>query len=67
MAARTRLFKPKAASARAWSCASALVGYRYRARARASRQSTSSVGRLKHSDLPEAVPVVIIVGPDQAE
>src|SRR5262249_35125283 len=34
--------------------------------ARASRQSTSSVGRLKHIDLPEAVPVVTIVGPSQA-
>ena len=32
----------------------------------ASRQSTSRVGRLKHSDLPEAVPVVTIVGPSQA-
>ena len=34
------------------------------ARARApARQRTSSVGRLKHIDLPEAVPVVTIVGP----
>ena len=28
-----------------------------------ARSSTSSVGRLKHSDLPDAVPVVTIVGP----
>ena len=32
----------------------------------ASRQSTSSVGSWKHSDLPDAVPVVTIVGPAQA-
>ena len=36
-----------------------------RARARVA-QSTSSVGRLKHSDLPDAVPVVTIVGPAHA-
>ena len=46
------------ASARAWSCASALVGYRYSARASGSRHSWSSTGRLKASDLPDAVPVV---------
>ena len=34
--------------------------------ARVSPHSTSSVGRLKHSDLPDAVPVVTIVGPSQA-
>ena len=39
------------AIARAWSCASALVGYRYSARALASVHSTSSVGRLKHMRL----------------
>jgi len=37
-----------------------------RARARVSEHRTSSVGKLKHSDLPEAVPVVTIVGPAQA-
>src|SRR5215217_3172934 len=31
-----------------------------------SRHSTSSVGSWKHSDLPDAVPVVTIVGPAQA-
>src|SRR5215211_1925148 len=57
---------PNACSARAWSWASALDGYRYNARARASRQRTSSVGSWKHSDLPDAVPVVTIVGPAHA-
>ena len=58
-----RACTPNACSDRAWSCASALAGYRYSARARASRESTSSVGSWKHSDLPDAVPVVTIVGP----
>src|SRR5215211_7088066 len=57
---------PNACSARAWSWASALDGYRYNARALASRLSTSSVGSWKHSDLPDAVPVVTIVGPAHA-
>ena len=37
-----------------------------RARPGGRGRATSSVGRLKHSDLPEAVPVVTIVGPCQA-
>src|SRR5207244_1195668 len=57
---------PSPARARAWSCARALVGYRYSARARGSVHSTSSVGRLKHNDLPEAVPVVTTTGPSAA-
>ena len=52
---------PNACSERAWSCASAFDGYRNSARARASRERISSVGSWKHSDLPDAVPVVTIV------
>ena len=59
--------RPKPCSERAWSWASAFVGYRYSARALASVASTSSVGSWKQSDFPEAVPVVTIVGPSQAD
>jgi hypothetical protein len=44
----------------------AVVGYRYSARARACWERMCSVGRLKHMDLPEAVPVVTMVGPSAA-
>ena len=57
---------PNAASARAWSCASAFVGYTYSARARGSLRSTSSASRLKHIDFPDAVPLVMIVGASSA-
>src|SRR4051795_188958 len=52
--------------ARAWSCASALVGYRYSARAVGLVSSAWSAGRLKHSDLPDAVPVVTMKSPSIA-
>jgi len=52
--------------ARAWSWASALVGYRYRARAVGLVSSACSAGRLKHSDFPEAVPVVTMNSPSIA-
>src|SRR6478609_11885541 len=46
------------AAARSWSCPSALVGARYRARDRGFALSAVNIGSWYASDLPEAVPVL---------
>src|SRR3954454_2463746 len=66
MAGRIWRLRPSALIARAWSWASAFVGYRYSARAVGLVSSACSVGRLKHSDLPDAVPVVTMKSPSIA-
>ena len=64
---RTLLARARTRAARAPGPGPAPWSGRGRARAPWRRCSrTSSVGRLKHSDLPDAVPVVTIVGPAQA-
>ncbi len=61
------LVQPEARAARAPGPARAPSSGRGRAPGRAGRASSvSSVGSWKHSDLPDAVPVVTIVGPSQA-